>query len=64
MSITVMAAYILGLLCFTIGRWVRKDFRRKHYDENFNDQMQMALEAHGILNIEEYKQYFLQYPTN
>lgn len=64
MPIAIMAAYILGLLCFTIGRWARKDFRRKHYDEKFDHQMKETLDAHAIWNIAEYKQYFRQDQSN
>lgn len=64
MPIAIMAAYILGLLCFTIGRWARKDFRRKNYGEKFNHQMKKTLDAHGVRNIEEYKQYFRQEQNN
>lgn len=62
--IAIMAAYILGLLCFTIGRWARKDFRREAYDKEFNRLMEENIVAHKIGDLIDYKVYFSQTNVN
>lgn len=58
MPILIMSAYISGLICFTLGRWVRKDIRRKRYEDAFNNRMKENATAHNIANIPGYSVYF------
>lgn len=56
--IAIMFAYILGLMCFTLGRWVRKDLSRNRYADKFNNRMQENIHAHNVAIISEYSTYF------
>lgn len=58
MPILVMAAYISGLVCFTIGRWARKDLRRNQYETTLNTRIKENATAHNIESIPEYNMYF------
>lgn len=58
--VVILACYIMGLLCFALGRWVRTCiliiFRRKSSDE----LLIAALKTHGLYDEDRYKSYITE----
>jgi hypothetical protein len=44
----VLASYVLGLLCFAMGRWFRSPWRRRRTGGGAGDRLLKILEAHGL----------------
>lgn len=55
--VVVFAFYISGLACFAVGRWVRTEILKQQYQHQFDRHFLQVLEAHGLANLEPFKEY-------
>jgi hypothetical protein len=53
----ILASYVLGLLCFAIGRWFRGRWRADRVGGKVNDRFLEVLEAHGLSEIQAVSEY-------
>jgi hypothetical protein len=53
----VVASYVLGMLCFAIGRWFRAPWRSKIVEGGKHDRLLTILEAHGLSNTKPISTY-------
>jgi len=54
----IFASYITGLICFTLGRWLRKELRHSSFDQAFEAHLKHNIENHGLSTLPEYASYF------
>lgn len=55
--VVILACYIMGLLCFAIGRLVRVSIPKFRAQEPFDDHFKTVLQAHDLQDKEPYKSY-------
>ncbi len=58
--IIVVACYLIGLIFFAMGRYLRKGRKGKKSEKEFNRLFTNVLAAHGLENTEPYKSYLLR----
>ena len=51
------ASYVLGMLCFAIGRWFHAPWRSKRAQGGKHDRLLAILEAHGLSNTKPISTY-------
>lgn len=47
-TITILGSYVMGLLCFAIGRWIRRATLGRPWTIAINDHLSGAVGSHGI----------------
>jgi hypothetical protein len=47
-AIAILGSYVMGLLCFAMGRWVRRILLGRPWAINFDTHVKEAVEAHGL----------------
>lgn len=47
-AIAILGSYVMGLLCFSMGRWIRRVLLGRPWAIKFDDQVKNAVEAHGL----------------
>lgn len=52
----ILACYVLGLICFASGRWIRG--RVKNYDRLLNQRLCILTKVHGLSDKKPFKEYF------
>lgn len=55
--LAIFVAYILGLLCFAFGRWLRLGLTKQSARENFDKRFKDVLGGHGLLQVREIDEY-------
>ncbi len=60
----VLTCYVLGLICFALGRQFQKRYSSMRQYRNFDDIFIKAIEAHGLRQIEPYKAYLDRHRAN
>jgi hypothetical protein len=58
----ILLCYVLGLVCFAVGRWARKGLERKEGPNSFDKYFGQALNAHGLVDKEPFKAYLERAP--
>jgi hypothetical protein len=53
----IVACYVLGVLCFAIGRWFRAGWRAERTGGGVNDKFLEVLQAHGLSKIPSISDY-------
>jgi hypothetical protein len=54
---TIIASYVLGLLCFTLGRWLRVRWRWQRLDGGPHDRLLAILAGHGLDVLPPFSDY-------
>ena len=53
----IIASYVLGLLCFTLGRWLRACWRRHRLRGATDDRFLEILKGHGLHGLPPFSDY-------
>lgn len=53
----IVACYVLGLICFALGRWIRMGWRWKRAEKNACDWFESILKGHGLTSLSPYSEY-------
>jgi hypothetical protein len=47
-AIAILGSYVMGLLCFAMGRWIRRAILGRPWTIDFDEHVKSAIEAHGL----------------
>ena len=54
----ILASYVLGLLCFVLGRWLRERWRWRRLQSGSNDLFRPILNGHGLSDTAPFSDYY------
>ena len=60
----IIASYVLGLLCFSLGRWLRLSWRWRRLDAGAEDRFLPILKGHGLDSASPFSDYIARTDFN
>jgi hypothetical protein len=59
--VLVVVCYIVGLICFAMGRWIRMGWRSRKAEIQFHTRLVKVLSGHGLLQEPPFAEYLARH---